>query len=77
MKIRSPSRRGRPQSVQELQQLYSSKIPISQAKHKDLKSLCTSGVIPEEFHYFYQNLHADPNEKDSLPQPDCTESDTE
>lgn len=40
----------------ELSPLYSSSLPISEAKYKDLLSLCNSGHIPKQYHIFYKTL---------------------
>lgn len=40
----------------QLEQLYLHPLPISAAKKKDLLKLCTTGVIPEEYHGWYQSL---------------------
>ena len=39
-----------------LQAAYKAKIPISAAKKKDLIQLCDKGIIPEEFHAYYNSL---------------------
>ena len=53
----SGSSRGR-KSVENvgLQQKYTSKLPILAAKKRDLMPLCHSGIIPEEYHAFYNGL---------------------
>ena len=78
IKVSGGSKRGR--KVPQLKgnvvpQLYSTKIPISSAKKEDLNYLCTSGVIPEEFHTFYFNLPSCSNARDRLPEPDVNEQD--
>lgn len=40
----------------QLQRAYHQRIPISQALHTDLLSLCRSGAIPQSYHSFYQSL---------------------
>ena len=35
---------------------YEEKQPITVAKKRDLLSLCTSGLIPEDHHAYYNNL---------------------
>jgi hypothetical protein len=63
--------RGRPQAA--LHALYSSKQPISEAKKKDLVSLCRSGIIPEDFHQYYESLATSKHIRDKLPSPDAEE----
>lgn len=46
---------GRPEAI-NLKELYSSEVPISQAKKRDLLRLCKNGVIPKEDHRFFQAL---------------------
>ena len=48
--------------------LYMEKIPISKAKKKDLLSLCTKCIIPEEYHEYYKNLPSS-NIKVCIPTP--------
>lgn len=57
----------------ELLALYQNPICISAAKKKDLIQLCEKGVIPEEFHAWFQGLNTGVGCKDMLP--DCTLSD--
>ncbi|CAB3259376.1 unnamed protein product [Arctia plantaginis] len=40
----------------QLQRAYHQRIPISKALHTDLLNLCSSGAIPQSYHYFYQSL---------------------
>ncbi|XP_077295738.1 uncharacterized protein LOC143917974 [Arctopsyche grandis] len=58
--------------------LYKNQLPISEAKKRDLVSLCHSSVIPEEFHAWYLNLPTCSQLKDTLQEP-CVgdESETE
>lgn len=39
-----------------LNNLYESKLPISKTKYDDLQHFCSSGVIPNKYLRFYQNL---------------------
>lgn len=39
-----------------LKRKYFTMLPISTDKKKDLVKLCTDGIIPREYHYFYNNL---------------------
>ena len=45
---------------------YNSKLPISAAKKKDLMQMCRTGVIPPEFHDFYENLPSNSSAPDNL-----------
>ncbi|CAG4933933.1 unnamed protein product [Colias eurytheme] len=42
--------------TRKLTEAYTRKLPIPQAKLKDLKDLCKSNVIPSIYHDFYTNL---------------------
>lgn len=64
--------RGRAQSMVPKTK-YEGKIAISEAKKKDLLSLCNTLVIPPAYHTFYDQLKATNSLKDKLPQPDATE----
>lgn len=46
---------------------YSSKLPISAAKKKDLLSMCTSGIIPQEFHSYYEGMASSKAVQDGEP----------
>ena len=54
-------------------QKYKSKLPISAAKKKDLMQMCKTGVIPPEFHDFYEKLPSSSNAPDKLGEPDALE----
>ena len=41
-------------------------LKLSDAKQKDLLSLCNSGTIPQLFHEFYYNLASSPEVRDCL-----------
>ena len=76
----SGSKRGRntdasPSDV--LPRRYTSKLPISSAKKKDLRNLCKSGVIPSEYHEFYKSLPFHQSVRDRLPEPDILESNSD
>lgn len=77
--FKSATRRsGRPVCGEmELQQRYPSKLPISVPKKNDLLSLCRNGIIPENFHQYYEDLLTDAKTNDRLPMPDVNESDCE
>ncbi|XP_057665824.1 uncharacterized protein LOC130899701 [Diorhabda carinulata] len=65
--------RGRPVIISEPAKLYSSRIPISNAKKKDLKKLCVELVIPKVNHDYYDNLPTSKLARDNLPEPDQLE----
>lgn len=50
------TRRGRTQFPSELSTLYEAALPISSDKKQDLVSLCRQGVIPSEYHQYYNSL---------------------
>ena len=58
-----------------LQAAYKAKIPISAAKKKDLIQLCDKGIIPEEFHAYYNSLPAKAGTIERVPLPGSDESD--
>uniref|UniRef100_A0A915JL60 Uncharacterized protein n=1 Tax=Romanomermis culicivorax TaxID=13658 RepID=A0A915JL60_ROMCU len=49
------SKRGRPSNVASWKKLYDRKLPISSAKKKDLLSLCSARLIPDELHGFFDS----------------------
>jgi len=59
----------------EMKKAYTGPLPISIKKKQDLVKLCSDGLIPSEFHEFYQGLPAVASKKDRLPLPDITEED--
>ena len=65
-----------PESYSQLQLCYTSKLPISIAKKKDLVSLCEREIIPQEFHSYYASLPESKTEKDFVPF-DSDEEDTD
>ncbi|CAB3254115.1 unnamed protein product [Arctia plantaginis] len=56
-----------------LKQLYLNPFPVSEAKKRDLLSLCTKKIIPEEYHGWYSSLPTATNEADHLPEPSVDE----
>ncbi|CAG5026767.1 unnamed protein product [Parnassius apollo] len=56
-----------------LQQLYNKTLPITVAKKKDLLKLCEKGVIPEEYHDWFQSLAIDNRTVDFLPEATISE----
>lgn len=70
--------KGRPRHWPEaLTPLYSRKLPISSSKKADLLSLCSSGIIPQEFHQYYRKIPASKKAEDKIPMPDADESDSD
>lgn len=70
--------RGRPtvpETSTELPRKYRSKLPISDAKKKDLLTLCKTGIISDEHHEFYKWLPSGPSVVDKVPEPDMEEDD--
>ncbi|MEW8548305.1 MAG: hypothetical protein AB2693_32780 [Candidatus Thiodiazotropha sp.] len=53
-----------------------SKLPISAAKKKDLLQMCRTGVIPPEFHHFYESLPSSSSVPDKLGEPDTIEDES-
>ena len=47
---------------------YQTRIPISEAKKKDLVKLCTQRVIPAEMHEWYKSLPTTSRTKERLPE---------
>ena len=56
---------------------YGDKLAISAAKKKDLLSLCRSGVIPEEFVPYFENLPCDSAVKDTIQARDVDDASTD
>jgi hypothetical protein len=77
LKASDKSTRGRPQTIAnaKLNALYGTKLCISAEKKKDLVSLCTSGIIPSEFHQYYKNLPSNKKARDVLPDSDIEDDD--
>lgn len=62
-------KRGRPAKTPTLVNAYSAMLPISVAKNKDLKKLCSTNVIPPEFHGWYMSLPTSETVRDKNPEP--------
>ena len=75
LRLIGSSRRGRPTPPKFLPRLYGGKLPVSEAKKRDLLSLCSSAVIPEEHHDFYRRLQSSSTASDKLPEPDVKDTD--
>lgn len=72
------NKQGRPFNVpSELENLYSRKLTIPEAKKKDLLNLCKSNIIPEEYHHFYQQLKTSKDKKCRNPEPAVNSSESE
>lgn len=73
--------RGRPStataSLPTLTKAYSSMLPISVPKYQDLKKLCTSEVIPIEFHNWYLSLPSCKLVRNKNPEPSVESSESE
>lgn len=65
--------RGRPHKDSQLTLAYSSHIPISSAKKKDLTHLCDTNIIPEELQPWYRTSPS-LNIEDYIPEPVMPES---
>ena len=78
MKVSKKEQRGRP-SMDSTGPLvkYGDKLAISAAKKKDLLSLCRSGVIPEEFVPYFENLPCDSAVKDTIQARDVDDASTD
>lgn len=55
------------------EKLYVSQLAISAAKKNDMLNLCRTGVIPAEYHHYYQSLKTSATVTDRLPEPDQSE----
>lgn len=69
--------RGRPPIINplHLSNLYKKELPITQLKKRDLMKLCNTGVIPTEYHTWYNSL-SERSETDRTPEPNF-DSDSE
>lgn len=54
----------------ELSPLYSSSLPISEAKYKNLLSLCNAGHIPKQYHDFYKKLQISQSSDEEINEED-------
>lgn len=55
LRVSAASKKGRPFGRTELFRKYTNRQAISAAKKKDLVKLCKTGVIPVEYHEFYNS----------------------
>ena len=67
--------RAKEQWVESIKSLYDQKLSVSRAKKADLISLCTNGIIPEEYHSYYNCIPTTNSTKDKIPMPNAEESD--
>lgn len=65
-----------PELPAELTQLYRKCLPISKAKKADLLKLCSKGVIPEEYHDWYEKIETEDSIIDRLPDATVSDKDT-
>ena len=71
LKTRGTSgRRGKLEGTVKPSPRYKTKITLAPAKKKDLLDLCKMGVIPVEYHSFYQSLPSSHSTPDCLPESD-------
>nr|CAI5857685.1 unnamed protein product [Callosobruchus analis] len=63
--------KGRPTTSKSLtlKMAYPAMLPISVQKYNDLKKLCNTGVIPEEYHHWYLSLPFSPSVRNKNPEP--------
>lgn len=54
----------------EPERVYHEPLAISNAKKKDLMSLCRQGIIPRLFHDEYKAIPCDEDVRDCLDEPD-------
>ncbi|CAK1601274.1 unnamed protein product [Parnassius mnemosyne] len=54
----------------QLKKIYKTRLPISKKKYQDLWKLCTSMIIPEMYHYEYENFPCAANVQDTLQDTD-------
>nr|CAI5870153.1 unnamed protein product [Callosobruchus analis] len=63
--------KGRPTTSKSLtlKMAYPVMLPISGQKYNDLKKLCNTGVIPEEYHHWYLSLPFSQSVRNKNPEP--------
>ncbi|XP_045504904.1 uncharacterized protein LOC123701458 [Colias croceus] len=54
--------------------IYKSRLPISKKKYEDLWKLCTTKIIPENYHQEYANFPNAMNIQDSLQETDVEDN---
>lgn len=57
------------ESAPILKQLYEDRLPVSEAKKKDLVKICTTGVIPKELHGWFKSLASTADMHERIPEP--------
>lgn len=78
MDVRGKERRSTDNAMSSsIPRAYAARLPISEAKKKDLLSLCKKCVIPKELHHWYNELPSSHFMRDALPEPDLNEEDTQ
>lgn len=60
-----------------LQQLYKNPLPVSIAKKKDLLNLCKKGIIPDEYHGWFESLVTDSETVDRVPDASKSDEDSD
>ena len=55
--------------------VFTTKCLVSKAREADLVSLCTNGIIPEEYLFYYNGIPTTSSMKDKIPIPNAEESD--
>ena len=74
LKIRGNSRRKRADvTIHELPRRYDRRLPISDAKKRDLLDLCYLGIVPKKHHSYYLAIPSNTSVPDRLAEPDVTE----
>ncbi|XP_047041312.1 uncharacterized protein LOC124645543 [Helicoverpa zea] len=58
----------------QLKNIYKTRLPISKKKYQDLWKLCTSKIIPEMYHYEYENFPSAVNVQDTLQDTDVEDN---
>lgn len=58
----------------QLKNIYKTRLPISKKKYQDLWKLCTSKIIPEMYHYEYENFPYAVNVQDTLQDTDVEDN---
>lgn len=68
--------RGHPNTISDsVGKLYSAQPGITQAKYKDLLSLCDCKAIPADYHGFYSSLSVNGSELEVVPEPGVDDAD--
>ncbi len=70
-------KQGRPIKLPQPKPAYKKRLPMSKLKMKDLEKLCKKGVIPTEYHDWYNKLPHSSAKKDDAIEFSEDESDEE